>query len=253
MPIPLQKTTIYGPVNSRRLGRSLGINLSPCQYKLCSFNCLYCHYGWTEYLTNVFSQFEKDLPSPEEVEKALEDYFSKNTHIDFITFSGNGEPCSYPKFQEIVDLVLKVRDKFVLEKKVAILSNSTMLEKRSVRDALEKLDLRIMKFDCGNENTFKRFNRPYKEISFQRIYENLKNINDIVIQTVLAGGERGNFSIKDVEDWKERIAEIKPLYVQLYSLDREPADTSLKKVEKEKLIEVKDDLEGRYKIQVEIY
>ena len=109
-----------------------------------------------------------------------------------------------------------------------------------------------MKFDCGIENTFKRFNRPYKEISFQRIFKNLKNLNNIVIQTMLADGKRGNFSSEDVDAWKEKIAEINPVYVQLYSLDRDPADSSLKKVEKEKLVKIKDDLDKKYNIEVEI-
>jgi wyosine [tRNA(Phe)-imidazoG37] synthetase (radical SAM superfamily) len=251
--LTLKQTIIYGPIKSRRLGNSLGINLLPQKQKICTFNCRYCHYGWTKYLIHDLSQFEKELPSPEEVKKALEEYLGKDRNIDYITFSGNGEPSSHPEFAEIVDLVIKTKDEFVPGKKVAILSNSTMLDQKRVRDALEKLDLRIMKFDCGNENSFKKFNRPYKAIKFEEIFKNLKSLKEIVIQTLLAGGENGNFSEKDVKDWKEKIAEIKPLYVQLYSLDREPADSSLRKIEKEKLIEIKNDLEKNHKIKVEIF
>jgi len=253
MPLTLQQNIIYGPVNSRRLGRSLGINLLPCQSKLCTFDCLYCQYGLTKHLTSDLSGFDNVLPSVEDVVKALTKYLDQSKDFDYLTFSGNGEACSHPQFCQIVDAVLETKNKFLPDKKVAILSNSSMLDKSEIINTLDKLDLRIMKFDCGNENTFTKYNRPCKEIFFEQIFNHLKDLNNIVIQTLLAGGERGNFTEKNVKDWQEKIAQINPLYVQLYSLHREPSDSSLKSVLKEELLEIKNNLEEEYKIRVEIY
>ena len=108
----LQKGIIYGPVGSRRLGRSLGLNLSPTAYKVCSFNCVYCHYGWTKDLTSDLSTYTKDLPTPQAVEEALERTLATlDPPPQYITFSGNGEPTLHPDFEEIVDRVRAVRDR----------------------------------------------------------------------------------------------------------------------------------------------
>jgi wyosine [tRNA(Phe)-imidazoG37] synthetase (radical SAM superfamily) len=253
MILELQKTIVYGPIGSRRLGRSLGLNLSPHEYKVCTFNCRYCHYGWSKYLVDDLEKFEADLPTPEQVGKALEEALRKSHEIDYITFSGNGEPSAHPQFDEIVDIVLDLRDRYVPDRKLAILSNSTMLGEERVRLALMKLDLRIMKLDCGNEAVFQRFNRPSEGIIFGRIVEHLKALPDIVIQTLLAGGPNGNASPQDVEDWKTRIGEICPLHVQLYTCDREPADPSLEKVPKETLLSIKEDVEKRFDVRVDIF
>ena len=146
-PLKLKTGITYGPVNSRRLGRSLGINLSPNSYKACSFSCVYCHYGWTDYFIGDYSEVQSDIPEPDEVRRELEEVLKKGTEFDYITFSGNGEPTLHPQFDRIVDLVVETRDKYSPEKKVAILSNSSMLNKREVLNALGRIDLRIMKLD----------------------------------------------------------------------------------------------------------
>jgi wyosine [tRNA(Phe)-imidazoG37] synthetase (radical SAM superfamily) len=253
MILELQTSIIYGPIASRRLGRSLGLNLSPHEYKVCTFNCRYCHYGVSKYLVDDLAKFEKDLPTPEGVGEALEAALQKAPQIDFITFSGNGEPSSHPRFEEIVDVVLTLRDRLSSGTKVAILSNSTMLEREPVRRALSRLDLRIMKLDCGNESAFRRFNRPARGVKFRDVVGNLRKVSDIVIQTLMAGGPNGNSAPADVEDWKERIGEIRPLHVQLYTCDRQPADPSLEKVPKETLQAIREDVKRRFDVRVEIY
>lgn len=249
----LKKTIIYGPVNSRRLGMSLGVNLSPTRYKVCSFNCVYCHYGWTKYLTSDLSDFKNELPEPKDVKKALENFLQKKIKIDYITFSGDGEPTLHPDFEKIVDLVIEVKNKFSLQTKIALLSNSSTLDKKEVIDALKKVDLPILKLDCGNEETFKKVNRPCSSISFEQIVENLKNVGDIVIQTMLVDGENGNVKQKDIDDWIEKMGMIKPRWVQLYSLENPPADGSLGGVGKNKLEKIAKQTEGKSGVRVEVY
>ncbi len=125
MVLELQKGIIYGPINSRRLGKSLGINLMPTSYKLCSFNCIYCHYGDTKILSRNLTPYLKDLPSPTLVKQSLEKFLHNYPKIDFITFSGNGEPTLHPQFSEIVDIIKELRDKYIPDVKLALLSNST--------------------------------------------------------------------------------------------------------------------------------
>ena len=150
--LELQKGIIYGPVSSRRLGRSLGINLSPTARKVCSFNCVYCHYGWTKVLTSDLSAYIDDLPAPKAVEKALEETLrTLDPPPQYITFSGNGEPTLHPDFEEIVDRVRVVRDRTGTQADIAILSNSTGLANQSVLRGLASLDVRIMKLDAGTD------------------------------------------------------------------------------------------------------
>lgn len=252
-PLKLKSGIIYGPIESRRLGRSLGINLSPTSHKVCSFNCVYCHYGWTDFLTVDCSQLQNDLPEPDEVRDALEEVLKQGIDLDYITFSGNGEPTLHPQFEKIVDLVVEARDRYSPEKKIAILSNSSMLHKKEVLSALGKIDLRIMKLDCGNPQTFLRFNRPHASIDYGEIAGNLKEMNGIVIQAMLGNGELGNAKDEQVMDWMDRIAEIKPDSVQLYSLENPPAEESLGSVEINKLRKIAQMTQEKTGIKVEIY
>jgi wyosine [tRNA(Phe)-imidazoG37] synthetase (radical SAM superfamily) len=249
----LQQGIIYGPVNSRRLGRSLGLNLQPTGYKVCPFNCVYCHYGWTAKHTGDLTPFEADLPTPEAVMEALTAYLEKDRKVDYITFSGNGEPTSHPKFDEIVEKVRAVRDKYVAGKHVAVLSNSAMLDEPKVLEALKRLDLRIMKLDCGTEEVFQRYNRPVPEVTLEGIVSGLKKLKNFVIQTLLAGGENGNLVPESIEGWRDFIRQLKPKYVQLYSLENPPADSSLEEIPKEKLEKIASETEWKTGVRVEVY
>lgn len=249
----LQQGIIYGPVSSRRLGRSLGLNLQPTKYKVCPFNCVYCHYGWTAKHTKDLTPLEEDLPTPHRIKEALESYLEKDKDLDYITFSGNGEPTSHPKFDEIVELVREVRNRLVPRRRIAVLSNSTMLDDPKVVSALHKLDVRIMKLDCGTEEIFQRFNRPVAEVTLDKIVSGLKKLDQFVIQTMLGGGESGNFVPESISRWQELIGELKPEYVQLYSLENPPADSSLEEIPKEKLRGIAEETESKARIKVEVY
>lgn len=252
-PLKLKSGIIYGPISSRRLGKSLGINLSPTSRKVCSFNCVYCHYGWTECLEVDRSGLQNDLPEPDEVKDALEEFLKKETAFDYITFSGNGEPTLHPRFDKIVDLVVETRNQNSPDTRIATLSNSSMLHRKDVLEALRRIDLRIMKLDCGDPETFLRFNRPHKSVDYDDIVRNLGGMKGVVIQTMLAKGGGGNAGDKQVSHWISRITEIKPDSVQLYSLENPPAEESLSGVGAEKLEQIAKNTEEKTGVKVEIY
>lgn len=234
--IELQSEIIYGPVNSRRLGSSLGINLMPTSSKTCSFNCIYCQYGQTFQKIAGIPFYIGGLPFPDEVSSFLEEKFksSQETKYDYITFSGNGEPSLHPQFEEIVKIVKGLRDKFAPQSKLAILSNASTLERDSVQRAIRELDLPVMKLDAGDEETFLKINQPHPSVRFENLVRNLKITKGIAIQTMFIDGEVENSSEDCLRSWLTRIKEIQPKAVQIYSLSR-PAEKEVKPVSKEKL------------------
>jgi wyosine [tRNA(Phe)-imidazoG37] synthetase (radical SAM superfamily) len=232
----LQKGIIYGPVNSRRLGRSLGINLMPTSYKLCSFNCVYCHYGWTKYLKTDMSEHIGNLPDPGQVEIALDSALKTTSPPpEYITFSGNGEPTLHPDFGAIVDVVAAVRKRSGVDARMAVLSNSTGASLKEVREGLAKLDMRIMKLDAGTQAGLDAVNRPAGGILLDAIVADLKRLEDVTLQCFFADGEVCNTSDEDVENWLSRVEEIEPVFVQVYSIENPPAMSTLVGVPREKL------------------
>jgi len=251
--LTLQKGIIYGPVKSRRLGPSLGINLMPTDKKFCSYDCIYCHYGFTDIHTLDLRNESGNLPAPVEVEKALEDYLKKDKSINYITFSGNGEPTLHPQFSEMVDVVKKVRDRYVPSVKVAILSNSTTVEHPEMRKALGKLDVRIMKLDCGTEKTWRLMNHPYKSLSCEKMVEGLKELKDIIIQAIFLKGRVDNSADEEVNEWISKLKQIKPKEVQIYTCDRPVADKGIEKVPKEVMQKIAEKAEREVKIPVKVF
>jgi len=232
--LPLQSGIIYGPVHSRRLGLSLGINLLPSGYKLCSFNCLYCQYGWTYKPTLNVNQHVKDLPRPEEIsdalKRSLQDMIRRGTKVDCITFAGNGEPTLHPELAEIIDRTRLFRDKYVPQAKLAILSNSSTVNKEEVRDALEMLDMRVMKLDAGSEELMRHLNKPAPPLYLGEIVDGLKKLKDVILQSLFVQGRLTNTDPNSVEHWVQMVKEVQPILVQVYTLDRLPAERRLWKV-----------------------
>lgn len=251
--LKLQEGIIYGPIKSRRLGLSLGINLMPTTYKLCPFNCIYCQYGWTDAHTDDASDYMDDLPTTERLQEALESSLKMGQNLDYITFSGNGEPCLHPQFDQMVEVASKLRDKYAPRVRLAVLSNSSCLNRKNVIEALKQLDVRIMKLDCGSEETFQKVCRPHKKIKYEKVVENLKNLNDIIIQTLFVDGEINNIENREIEKWIERLDYIRPQEVQIYSIDRPSADKNLKLVGKEKLKEMAQKAEKTTGISVKSF
>ena len=217
MLLELQSTIIYGPIQSRRIGSSLGVNLLPPKVKVCSFDCLYCQYGWTD-----FSLMESAVfPSPDEVKQALEEALEKLEEPPrWITFSGNGEPTLHPDFGRIVDIVIEVRDRLAPSAGTAILSNSTTVHRPEIREALSKLDLRIMKLDAGTPGMFASYSRPAPGFTLELVVGGLSALEDVTIQSLFTKGTSGNYTEANIDAWIERLKRIEPVMVQAYSLDR---------------------------------
>jgi len=250
MTIPLQRSIIYGPVRSRRLGFSLGLNLLSWERKTCNFDCLYCQYGWTP------PGAEPDRPSfapPERVLEALEEALAGPATIPgYLTFSGNGEPTLHPRFPEIVEGVTRIRDRLAPRSRTAILSNSSTLDRPEVVRALAGLDVRIMKLDAGSEAAFKGFNRARAGLSLKGIVRGLAGLEKVTIQTLLAGGPQGNSTPSRLREWTARLEEVRPLSVQLHTLARPAPSAEIRPLSREELEEVGQEL-GKRGIGAEVF
>ncbi len=242
MTIPLQSGIVYGPVKSRRLGVSLGVNILPTDFKLCSFNCVYCQYGFTKIKANRIAAFANDFPSPDlirsEVEKCLGGINQNQSGLDSITFAGNGEPTLHPALNNIVDGVREVKLKYSPSAKLAILSNASQVIDSRVREALNKLDERIMKLDAGSPQRIKYINQPRYGFVLDEVLAGLKLLKDAIIQSLFFMGVLDNSTDRAVDEWIEAIDIIKPKSVQVYTLDRPPAVQDLKPVGRERLEEI---------------
>lgn len=255
--LQLQKGIIYGPIDSRRLGCSLGLNIMPTGFKLCPFNCIYCHYGWTDVQTLNLSAYGEHLPTPLTVGTALRESLRRmaqhGRRPDYITFSGNGEPTAHPRFAEIVETVRSVRDQIFPGLKVALLSNSTGLGRRDVRAAIGGIDLPIMKLDAGTEELFRAINRPLGSITLAQIVSGLEGLEGFDTQTVFMRGTVDNATERAVESWMELIGRVRPTEAQIYTVDRWPADPGLQKVDKERLREIAQVTGEKTGVRVMVY
>lgn len=231
---------IFGPVHSRRLGVSLGVNLLPDDGKVCSFDCIYCECGF-----NADRRTKKPFPTREEVRAALEeklkDMQANGPAPDVLTFAGNGEPTAHPHFPEIIDDTLALRDKYFPKAKVSVLSNSTFIDRPAVFDALNKVDNNILKLDTVDEEYIHRLDRPNGNYSVRKIIERMKQFDgNCIIQTMfLKGTHQGkdmdNTSDRFVLPWIEAVKEIAPRQVMIYTIDRETPGRHLQKATREEL------------------
>jgi wyosine [tRNA(Phe)-imidazoG37] synthetase (radical SAM superfamily) len=236
--LSLKSGILYGPINSRRLGKSLGINLMPAKYKLCSFNCVYCHFGLTDRHTMNLAGCLKDLPSFDDVVAAVEDAAKSQMEFGYMTFSGNGEPTLYPRFGELVDEVVRIRDSYRRKAKVALLSNSTGLVHEDVRESISKIDQPIFKLDAGTEEKFKAINRPVSGVDFSEIVTLLSSVKGIYLQTVLLEGAPSNVGENDLKAYFEKVSRIGPKEVHIYSIDRPVAHSGIRRVVPETLTRI---------------
>ncbi len=233
--------TIFGPIHSRRLGTSLGVNLSPRDGKVCSFDCLYCEAGY-----NAQGAGTTGLPARDEVARLLEDKLkamsAAGDRLDVITFSGNGEPTVNPDFPGIIDDTLRLRDKYYPAVKVSVLTNSTMLHSPAVVEALRKVDNAILKLDSAFEPTLRALDRPVsKNFTAEKVIGQLAAFGPkAIIQTMITRGSHegtaiDNSTAAEVDALIEAYRLIKPREIMLYSLDRPTPETNLRKVPREEL------------------
>ncbi len=238
MLLPLQEGILYGPISSRRLGKSLGINLMPCRYKLCSFDCVYCHYGPTNVSAIDLTSYKEDLPSVVEVLDAVEKALLSTVEYAYLTFSGNGEPTLHPHFRALVTGIAQLRKRYRPHVKVALLSNSSGLYRKEVQESIPYIDLPVFKLDAGDADTFKKVNRPAREVDFQRIVASLQAVKGISLQTVLMAGFPSNVEEGTLASYFKVISQIKPRGVQIYSLDRPVPNNEIKRVPPARLEEI---------------
>jgi wyosine [tRNA(Phe)-imidazoG37] synthetase (radical SAM superfamily) len=255
--IPLQRGIIYGPVRSRRLGLSLGVNLLPLKYKLCSFNCVYCQYGWTPSPTLAPTYQLKDLPSVKNVARALEDalqgLLEHGLPIDSISICGNGEPTLYPQLREVIEAARELRDQYMPKVNLVIFSNSSTIGNPRVREALELLDVKIMKFDAGSEDLIWQLNHPASPVYMGEMVTGLKTLSNVFLASLFVQGKVTNADPDSVDLWIDKVGEIRPFLVQVYSLDRGPADPKIEKVNVATLQWIADRLRWRTGLEVEVY
>lgn len=231
---------IFGPIHSRRLGVSLGINLLPADGKVCSFDCIYCECGF-----NDEHRAKSKLPTREEVRTALEeklrDMQANGPAPDVLTFAGNGEPTAHPHFPEIIEDTLALRDKYFPNAKVSVLSNSTFIDRPAVFDALNKIDNNILKLDTVNEEYIHLLDQPNGKYSVRKIIDLMKQFNgNCIVQTMFLKGTHQGKDMNNTTDeyvlpWLEAVREIAPRQVMIYTIDRETPDHDLQKATREEL------------------
>ncbi len=251
-------STIFGPIHSRRLGVSLGVNLMPDDGKVCSFDCLYCEAGF-----NSQGKGSTGLPLRQQVyaqlENKLREMHAKGDALDVITFSGNGEPTLHPDFPHIIDDTLELRDKFYPDAKVSVLTNSTMIFKPEVAAALKKADNNILKLDSAVEETMRLIDRPNSPgFSVEKVTDSLRQFEGTgIIQTMILRGSHDGVAIDNTTDKEisaliDAYKRIKPREIMIYSLDRSTPEEKLVKVEKDELTAIGKRIEEETGIAVQV-
>ena len=236
---------IFGPVHSRRLGISLGINLLPADGKVCSFDCIYCECGFNEDHRPTLP-----LPAREEVadrlEQKLNEMAAEGQLPDVLTFAGNGEPTCHPHFAEIIDDTIRLRNKYCPRAKVCVLSNSTMIHRRSVHDALMRVDDNILKLDTVDPAYINRVDHPNGTYDVQQVIERMKAFHGhVIIQTMFMRGNCNGECVDNtgeeyVAPWLEAVRQIQPQQVMVYTIDRETPVPGLEKATREQLDAIRD-------------
>ena len=247
--LPLHDGVVYGPVTSRRLGVSLGVNILPPGRKVCSFNCVYCQYGWTDGAA-LHDLATLDWPAADgvvaDVERRLEDLALAGTHVDRVTLAGHGEPTLHPDFPAIVEGLREARDRVAASSRIAILSNSSTAGDPRVRASLLRLDERYMKLDAGDQDTLRHVNATASRLD--DIVRALASVGPIVVQTMFVRSPDGrvdNSSPGALAPWLGALATIRPSEVHIYSLDRAPAWRVLEAIPRARLAEIARAVEQR--------
>ena len=240
MATKLFPSPIFGPIKSRRLGISLGINLLPSDGKVCTFDCLYCECGF-----NATHRTKEKLPTRIEVASALETKLqsmaANNEFPDVLTFAGNGEPTIHPCFADIIDDTIALRDKYCPNAKISVLTNATQITKESVFEALKKIDNNILKLDTVNNDYISFLDRPTGTYNLNEIIGRMKAFNGkAIIQTMFLKGDVDGVDINNtgnnfVLPWIEVVKEIAPREVMIYTIDRETPQQGLLKATHEEL------------------
>ena len=242
----------FGPIFSRRLGSSLGVNILPSKGKLCNFDCVYCECGW-----NKDGVAERRFPTLSEVEAALETKLSgavkDGVPVDSITFSGNGEPTMNPDFAGIIDVTLRLRDRYFPAAKVSVLSNATLIGRKDVADALKKVDNPILKIDASDDGLVGMINRPVGTYRLEKVLADMEAFGgNFILQTMfLKSPDFDTASSEALSAWMDIVRRLRPREVMVYTIDRETPDKSLMKYTVEEMTAMMQPLiEEGFKIQI---
>ena len=228
---------IYGPLHSRRLGTSLGVEIMPLEHKLCTFDCVYCECGWNTPVAHP------QLPTREQVKAALEEKLSTiNYQLSTITYSGNGEPTLHPDFLNIIRDTCELRDRYCPDAKVSVLSNSTQLGRPDVVEALRLCDNRILKLDAGTDEMMRRIDRPVNaQLTVEQLIRWLEPFDgDFTLQTCFLRGEHDGMVIDnttpdELDAWYRAVDRMRPKQVMIYVIDRKTPEEHLEKITREQM------------------
>ena len=246
----LFQSIVYGPIHSRRLGNSLGVELMPLDHKLCTFNCVYCECGWNTPVSHP------KLPTRAEVKAALEEKLKslpykegQGVGLSTITFSGNGEPTLHPDFLGIIQDTCALRDRYCPDAKVSVLSNSTQLGRPEVVEALLLCDNRILKLDAGTDEMMRRIDLPVNEqLTVAQIMQWLSVFHgDFILQTCFLRGEHAgqiidNTSLEELEAWYDAVEQLRPKQIMIYVIDRKTPEEHLEKISRAEMESIADPL-----------
>ena len=242
----LSEDLVFGPIHSRRLGNSLGVNLLPKVGKICTFNCVYCECGW-----NPEHRDEKArLATPQEYEQTLENALKSLVGTpkepNSITFSGNGEPTLHPNFPEIIDITIKLRNKYVPKAVISVLTNGTNIHNEEIFKTLQKVDNNICKLDGGTIDIINKVNLPNVKINLDQYIADLQRFDgQVIIQTLFLRGEHNGQKIDNTTDaeinlWLDHLKKIKPRNTMIYVIDRETPEKNLEKLSSEEMSRIAD-------------
>lgn len=249
--------TIFGPIHSRRLGISLGINLTPNDGKICTFDCLYCEAGYNSQGTGT-TGITPRAEVRQLLERKLTAMKASGSHLDVITFSGNGEPTLHPEFEGVIDDTVALRDLYYPEVKISVLSNATMIDRPSVAAALRKVDNNILKLDSAIDHTVRLIDRPVSaKYKVSDVIAGLKKFGkQCIVQTMMLRGTHNgtvidNTTDNEIEALLAAYEEIQPAEVMLYSIDRATPEENLRKVERDELEQIANQFRAKgIKVQV---
>jgi len=245
----LFENLVFGPIHSRRLGNSLGINLMPTIGKICTFNCVYCECGWNPEHRNEDAR----LATPEEYRKTLEETLKglagTPKEPDSITFSGNGEPTLHPYFPEIIDITIRLRDRYVPKAAISVLTNGTRIHDEKIFKALQRIDNNICKLDGGSLDVIKKINLPNVKIDIDQYINDLQRFDgQVIIQTLFVRGKHNGETIdntteEEISLWLDHLKRIKPRKTMIYVIDRETPEKNLEKLSKKEMSEIAEKAE----------
>lgn len=230
----------YGPIHSRRLGVSLGMEIMPLEHKLCTFNCVYCECGWNERVDHPRLPFREAVRTA--LETKLQALRAEQTSLDVITFSGNGEPTLHPDFKGIIEDTCALRDRYYPTAKVSVLSNSTQLGRQEVVDALRLCDNRILKLDAATDEMMRRIDLPVNEaLDVSTLIKWLQQFNgDFILQTCFLRGEHDgkridNTTQEELDAWYRAVEQLRPQQIMIYVIDRKTPEEHLEKISREQM------------------